>query len=492
MAGSFPLGALLVWLAAWVLQVAESSSRPGVPLAPPVNATPPAVANWEAVEANWKVKRKMVAALHYGDRIAQFLLDGSAKANWGSGRTYLRGALWAPGLPHLELLMFHRRKDHPPVFVSLCMSIRLHPAVQLVWPSGTSVTCHSWWPQEADMPRPMRVMNHRKKGASLITHVRYYCPVPAEDASQLPSQPRFRVVAHAAPSWRPMPFRLTRTIRVFQQGVICSQPLWNTALLEGMYPHLFHEWIAYHLLRGFGQVAIYDLIGQTLNATLAPWVRLQTVQYYSRWATDLLAKDSGKHLYCLQCLAHDHCLFVNQLTSTWAALVHGPDLYTCTECQAGVAAALSHLHAEDVGSLNVGRREVVAPPIPNVTSRGGIRSLLLSFNQCTPPSVTHAAPIMNPRNVLATFVHSPLVVQRGISLPDIPVNITAMHYFDAFKKAKGVSPDVLRGKEGWLSFKVSLEPVLMQMHPEVDRLVQRVLMGQVTVLAPWNISNLRA
>ena len=110
---------------------------------------------------------------------------------------------------------------------------------------------------------------------------------------------------------------------------------------------------------------------------------------------------------------------------------------------------------------------------PGPKSNGTATSLLLSFAQCGTPTGVFNAPILNPRTVLATFVHHALVVLRGVPHPAEWSDVVALHFMDAFK-ASGIDADALRGKDGQWAHTAELAPerVLIEMYDRVRSVAQ--------------------
>ena len=87
----------------------------------------PFTLDWEAVEANFRAKQHFLAGVRPGDLVQYFQLVGRPKKMWGRVKMYVRGALWAQGMPYLELMVFNRRSPR---------SVASFPAFSLKDPAG--------------------------------------------------------------------------------------------------------------------------------------------------------------------------------------------------------------------------------------------------------------------------------------------------------------------------------------------------------------------
>ena len=64
-----------------------------------------------------------------------------------------------------------------------------------------------------------------------------------------------------------------------------------------------------------------------------PWIDEGFVEYLGRFVPRHLLPPNtpgtvmGGREYCTEGMAHDHCLFMNQLTAHWTMLLHAPDNY---------------------------------------------------------------------------------------------------------------------------------------------------------------------
>ena len=90
---------------------------------------------------------------------------------------------------------------------------------------------------------------------ALAHHQRYFCRVPVCEAQDLLSRSTAVLRLGTPDSSRGTLAISVQKVRApFVYATTCSQPLWNHQKMLELYPDVFHEWIAYHLLRGFGQV----------------------------------------------------------------------------------------------------------------------------------------------------------------------------------------------------------------------------------------------
>jgi hypothetical protein len=399
--------------------------------APPSRRIPSDI---EAVQANLRAKEYLLRNVTAGQQVVAYELATRVYfAKWGATSMTLLAALWAPGLPVLELLAFHR-DAHPAVRLAQCVSQRPLAVPNLRLPNGESVTCRPWWATQRDMVRPMKVVSGRG-GQPIITTVRYHCPVSPCHALCLSSRSNLSLhlsIPALPPETenRSIAFRLLRRSRPYTVVKACTQPLWGYERMRGMYPNLLHEWLAFLKIKGFAAVHVYELWRSDFAADLKQWVASGFVEYHPGWAPGKWAKDSFRWVYCTQSTAHDHCVFTNQLHATWLMMVHGPDLYPCANCTS-VVTELAKYDPFHNNTLRIQRQECGGRRAP------GNRSLMLSFPSCAAPDTVHATPFFQPLRVLATYVHGPLV-----SLPVVnfinevivpPSAIVSVHYYDAFK-----------------------------------------------------------
>eukprot|EP00668_Euglena_longa_P004667 GGOE01005449.1.p1 GENE.GGOE01005449.1~~GGOE01005449.1.p1 ORF type:complete len:546 (-),score=112.50 GGOE01005449.1:365-2002(-) len=454
-------------------------------------ASTPVPCNLTAAIQSMQAKEALLRTVSIDDPVLFYeLQDRIYFSPWGDSTITLLGALWAPSLPFLELLVFHRFRRMM-IRLAQCISVRPLAAPVLTLPSGSQVVCHAWWPSHRDMARRMRPISQRG-GVVIVTSVRYLCPLSPCHATCLASLPTFSLSLTVPNSnaTDTITFIMHRRQRPFVLVTACTQPLWGYSRMKQMYPTLLDEWLAYLRFKGFGDVQVYELWRDTMAADLDVWRRTSAfVAFFPGWGSGKWDRDSRKFIYCTQSAAHDHCLFTNQLHARWAMIVHGPDLYPHGGNTTPVTAALAPFDHRRVNTLRISRQNC-----------GGERAsgqlpLLLSFNACATPEAGSSTPFFNPLRVLATFVHGPLV-----SLPitdtydevDVDASHTvSVHFYDAFKTWNSA-------RKGQL-FEDNLRPkhqpsfhshtTIGQVYPEVHRMVQLVrnltpLEAQTTARSP--------
>ena len=250
----------------------------------------------------------------------------------------------------------------------------------------------------------------------MITSIRYFCPVPDCIARCAASAPQFSVSLGLTNETtgslnRSTSFDvvLVRRTQPFVTATICTQPMWGYPRMKKMYPAILDEWLAYHYSKGFRRAVLYEQLDADFEEDLAPWKAQGFVDYHSRWSSGLWATDAEKTQYCTQCVAHDHCVFVNRLRSRWVSLVHGLDLYYCSNCVDVASAFQPYANARN-SELRVGRKDCGGARV------SGTRSLQLSFNLCDAPNPSHVHPTFDPMQSMATFVHQNLVTFPLFSL----------------------------------------------------------------------------
>eukprot|EP00667_Euglena_gracilis_P007018 EG_transcript_7084 len=409
------------------------------PHAPSKPSNHPIFCNLTAVTESMQAKETLLRHARPGDPVRYYeLRDRVYFSPWGGSTLTLLGALWAPGLPYLELLAFHRFHAMA-IRLAMCMSTRPFATPTLLLPSGSAVACHAWWPRRQEVTRRLRSVAYRG-GQPLITTVRYLCPVSLCDAQCLASLSAIplsltvpKSVAPVTNATDTVSFVVQKRRRPFTLVTACSQPLWGYGKMKNMYPALLDEWLAYLQAKGFGDVHVYELWGDAITADLRRWRAAGFVEYFPSWGSGKWKRDSRKFVYCTQSAAHDHCLFHNQLHARWAMIVHGPDLYPHGENITTLDVVLAPFDHRRVNTLRVSRQDCGGFKIP------GQRSLLNSFNNCAVPESGSGTPFFNPLKVVATFVHGPLVslpVSDAYDEIDVdPAHTVSVHFYDAFKTA---------------------------------------------------------
>ena len=460
--------------------VAQHSQREGHPREPshtppsaPLDQTPSACAarcpgptHWEpsparmqpdirGFEANLAPKRRRLSSAAPGDPVTDYELRQRVYfAPWAQNERFsILGALWAEGLPQLELLAFHRSsvRDSALVRLANCLSTRPSTPPTVVFGPEHARPCSAWWPTRDTFKAPFRRLSG-KLHHPLITSVRYFCPVPDCVARCWAGRPAFNVTVALANTtqfmvrkgYRPITLQMGRTTQPFVVATACTEPLWGYPRMKALYPSILEEWLAFHALKGFGRVLLYEQLYEEFKADVAPWQRAGLLHYYRRWARGMWQLDVAKTNTCTQSVAHDHCAFVSQLRSRWVAMVHGLDLYFAANV-ADIAAVLGPYGRLNHSEIRVQRQDCGGP-------RAGTASLMLSFGRCDAPSASDITPIFDPLQTLATFVHSTLATfpydtanARGLYLPSTELHST--HLYEAFKseyKGDNKAYDVLR------------------------------------------------
>ena len=302
-----------------------------------------------AFEDNLHVKKRLLRFVAPGMAVpGYYLAERVYFVPWNAGATIsILGALWAEGLPHLELLAFHRllptgpKRSHMMSRLANCVSTRPPELPRLVFLTNVTAHCTAWWPTSTSFKKPFQNIS-RRSGHPMITTVRYFCPVPEAVVHSLTEAPAFyvRLLPSNATRASPVPLRLVRRAYPFVSATACTEPLWGYPRMQAMYPSILDEWVAYHKLKGFGRILFYEQLFRNFSADLGPWKEAGLVEYYPAWASGLWARDVDRLNTCTQSAAHDHCVFVSQLRSRWVAMVHGLDLYYCSNCQACVPVCL--------------------------------------------------------------------------------------------------------------------------------------------------------
>ena len=108
------------------------------------------------------------------------------------------------------------------------------------------------------------------------------------------------------------------------------------------------------------------------------------------------------------------------------------------------------------------------------------KSLMLSFESCTPPLQDQHTPIFDPLQTLATFVHSTLatfpVDAESANAADVPpAQMISTHLYEAFrsdKKAGKKEYDRLRGTGYNPEFSMQHRSTLPDDHAVVDRIIR--------------------
>eukprot|EP01001_Neometanema_parovale_P007505 NODE_3805_length_1160_cov_89.280617_g3519_i1.p1 GENE.NODE_3805_length_1160_cov_89.280617_g3519_i1~~NODE_3805_length_1160_cov_89.280617_g3519_i1.p1 ORF type:complete len:295 (+),score=10.34 NODE_3805_length_1160_cov_89.280617_g3519_i1:219-1103(+) len=238
------------------------------------------------------------------------------------------------------------------------------------------------------------------------------------------------------------------------EGTVCPHPLYNYRRADGLFPNVFHEWIAWHHSIGFTRTHIYDLNGD-FERPMKPWIDRGIVRYFPRFADPLYMR-SSKPCCCNELMVLDHCLFVNQLTSRWVILQHSFDMFLYIS--PSFAANLSHAMERRLTRSKITTPARVAEVTVSSRPCGGTRaaneSSIMLFDQCDHKSMGMQAfttPILNPRNVQSQIVHHALIFSPNAAILRIyPKQMQTMHFHEtrASRKMTGATTKVdgLRGR----------------------------------------------
>ena len=214
-----------------------------------------------------------------------------------------------------------------------------------------------------------------------------------------------------------LPLQLCRVDQPVQPISFCSQPLYNFKPMQGEWPHVMDDWLAYHLdYLGFSHGDIYDVDGSFADA-LDPWIRANswrknTMTYIKEWPKQLsrqLHDISKSHPYCTEMLAYAHCLTSHAARSRWVALLHAPDEYLVARKNPQARAlpqVMSYLSHDLVRELPFAFFQVNAVSFATENwNSGGRRGGVLTSSRLRMPHPYHHMVLADPLNCWAAGPH---------------------------------------------------------------------------------------
>eukprot|EP01012_Entosiphon_sulcatum_P064775 TRINITY_DN93627_c0_g1_i1.p1 TRINITY_DN93627_c0_g1~~TRINITY_DN93627_c0_g1_i1.p1 ORF type:complete len:475 (+),score=48.12 TRINITY_DN93627_c0_g1_i1:23-1426(+) len=437
------------------------------------NRSTPLIPTEDVLLRSWEAKRELIARHPEGSTIEEFQWCSRPPlvAQWDAEMTLflLLGALWAGGLPFVEVLAW-LGPCTPSRFMNQCVSEppRVLPVCE--FPSGETRTAAAYWPTR----RYARLHGYPVR----ITSVRFFCPVP--EGEDLAGNDRFTIILRH-PSGKAVPVPLCRNKEKVGLVVACPQPLWGFNNMNTRYPNLVHEWLAYHKLIGFHRFNVYDLFGE-FDEPLRPWRDIGFVRSFPTFPPHFLRPPQGKNMagreYCTESIAHDHCLFTNQLTSRWAQLLHAPDNFVMFRDSPAIPHGMATLLGKHDATAE-GELLMMTVPCGGIPLGVNI-SILLTFDTCGKVLyMRRETPILSCLNVLSTEVHISGSIQPNLKrlrrkcLID-PLKYATAHYMQMFPRAQWKLVNSTYGKHS---------PMLKNAWPQVNDVVRQVVPADQLVQA---------
>lgn len=217
----------------------------------------------------------------------------------------------------------------------------------------------------------------------------------------------------------------------------CSQPLYNVSHLEKKWPGLIRMWARYYVdYLGFGYINIYDIDG-SVEPYLGDLVKRGIVNYYKSWAPTESMRQLALNnaTYCSETMMENQCVWQSRGVSEWAMLIHAPDNYL--NDRAGLPNLMAYLNKlNNTMAMILLNTMIYGHPNLTVSKQEHAYQLFetIQIRECQPFGPGRHLPLVNPRKVLALFVHFAMEPFNSVPMLLDVCPVFVNHYVTMFRE----------------------------------------------------------